>query len=401
MYLLPDTMQQKHNTWVKKQIKQYLSGVLFLMGSVIGAWFFWLPHIVREVWIIPSILIISAVGILAVIVHLLLAEVSLSLPGNKNIIELGDALFPKNLATIHTRVAIFQFFFGILIYVILAWWFIQTLGNTIGLHIHHARATCIYVIIIWGMSLSKFQTSLTIDKVIVGVLISSILLLAMGALWQWNYILMNLSHTSSPRLLYSVALLSFIGINAVPLLHTFTGNDVKRTSSIISSSGMLVTSLAIIFTLAVVSLSGPNTTADVTHGLLTTQGAARAGIASIMWLAAIISSHIPVMEHLLDIFVSDAHTSRINGRWILTLLPLLIYLYFDLDFITLLGNVGGILSGLLAMLVCLLNIRLHTTKQKVHTISMLPYDQVWSWVVFCICGIGVLYTIFHLFVGSL
>jgi len=392
-------MQQKHNTW-RQNMKHYISWILFLMGSVIGAGFFGLPQVVHDVGIIPSIAIITGVGILAVIIHLLLAEVSLSLPGNKNIIDLGRALFPKNLIIIHTRVAIFQFFFGILIYVILAGWFIQTIWHAVGIEIHHARATCLYVGLIGRISLRKLETSITIDTVVVGVLISCILLIAMAALWQWEYILSELPRTASPRLLYSIALLSFIGINAIPLLHTFTGNNIKRTTSIISASGILVTSLAIIFALAVISLSGTFTSANVTDGLMLSRHQTRAILASIMWLAAIISSHIPVLEHLLDIFVSDAHTTRIRGRWILTLLPVLIYLYFDPDFISLLGNVGGILSGLLAMLVCLLNIRLHTTKQKVHTISMLPYDHIWSWIVFCVCGLGVLYTIFHIFALS-
>jgi hypothetical protein len=116
-----------------------------------------------------------------------------------------------------------------------------------------------------------------------------------------------------------------------------------------------------------------------------------------MGLLAISSSHIPIMEHLLDMFVSDGHTSRIRGRWILILLPFLLYLYIDIDVVSLLGSVGGILTGLLAMFVCLLNIHLHTTKQKVHIVRMLPYDQALSWCVFVACGVEVLYNLIHLF----
>lgn len=93
----------------------------------------------------------------------------------------------------------------------------------------------------------------------------------------------------------------------------------------------------------------------------------------------------------MDILVADGHTDRIRAWRILIALPLLVYLYFDPSFLTLLGVVGGILSGLMAMLVCLLNIRLHTTKQKLHIIRVIPNDQIRSRIVFIVCGIGVLY----------
>lgn len=395
------TMQHKQYAEVINRIKQsrkpfnrYMTGVLFLTWGVIGAGFFALPQAMLRVGIIPAIIIMTLVGILVVIMHLLLAEVSLSLPGHATIVGMGRQLFPRWLARMSAAVSIGNFFLGILIYVVISWAFIQTLVGSFGLAINHVRATTIYVVVIAASTLWGFKSSTRIDKVIVCTLLGVFLMIALYALGRGDMIpqtsqLMPLS----PRMLYSICLLSFLGVSAVPLLNHITKHRPEQTASIITSSGMLVTVTAILFSLAIISLSGNGTTDDVARGLLHTHGPILWAIASITGLCAILSSHIPVMNHLTEIFVGDGHTTRIRARRALVALPFLIYLYFDPSFITLLGVVGGLLSGLMAMLVCLMNIRLHTTKQKLHIIRVLPNDQMRSRIVFVVCGVGVLYHI--------
>ncbi len=385
---------------VNKPFNRYSTGILFLTWSVIGAWFFALPYTMLHVGIIPSIGIIIWVGILVVIMHLLLAEVSLALPGNTSIVAMWNKLFPRWLSQINAGVSISNFVLGILIYVMLSGAFIQILAQSLWLHLHQARGTLLYTIIIAVITLKWFSTSTRIDKIIVTTLLVWFLLIGVYALGQWgNFvdissdIMANGLQNTSPRMLYSICILSFLSVGAIPLLNHITHHRPERTASIITGSGMIVITAAILFSLAVISLSGTGTTDDVAHGLFTSHGRFLGWLASIIGLCAIISSHIPVMDHLMDILVSDGHTNRIRAWRALISLPILIYLYFNLSFLTLLGVVGGILSGISAMLVCLLNIRLHTTKQKLHIMRVLENDQIRSRVVFVTCGVGVLYHI--------
>jgi hypothetical protein len=167
--------------------------------------------------------------------------------------------------------------------------------------------------------------------------------------------------------------------------------------NVIIASWITVTLIALFFSLAIISISSAHMSQDAIHWLT------KAGfpflwlIWSIAWLAAIFSSHIPVLEHLQEVFTRDIKRSKMFTWTVVTLLPFIFILYFDVGIVQLLGVAGSLLWWVLFILACLLNIYLHHTQQKVRIIPLIQNDQFRSWVLCILCSVWVLYQILSLY----
>lgn len=370
---------------------------LALTGGVIGAWFFSLPKSILNTWSIPSIVILLGVWIMVIILHLILAEVSLSVPWHKTFVWLAKTLFPHWLAKATTAITIINFFIGILAYSILWWSFMQTLLDDIGIHIHHVRTVCIYTIIISYFTRQWLEKSHKRDAklVIIGIICIGLIVLAWVNIW--TDISSLESNWMSGLSLYGIALFAMSSIGIIPLLYEITWKSAITMRSVIISSGAFVTICCICFGLAVISISGDHTTSDSVRWLYFMGWKMIWFIGSILWCCAIISCHIPMATHLKEIFSRDQKIPVLLSRRTITVLPLLLYLYFDPNIIKTLSIAWWLLWGTLTILVALMNIRLHSTAQKVKIIPMIAYDQLRSRVLIIVCGVGVLYNIFALY----
>jgi amino acid permease len=380
-----------------KTKKTYWNGVFMLVGSTLGAWFFGLPYALTHAGVIPAIFFILGVGIIVILLHLILAEVSLSLPGHKTFVGMWRALFPHHLAQVTSVASIVNFFIGTLAYIILGWWFLSTLLGAIWIHLHTVWFVLIYTVIIGIWSWRSLQSISKRDNLIVVVLILWIIAIILWAILVWWDISSIPTSRQNSFPLYGISLFALTCINAVPLLYESTGKDANKVRSVIVSSGVIVTLLALGFAMAVASLSGVNTSQDATHGLYAFGWSVFGLIGSIVGLTAIVTSHLPVAEHLKLIFIQDWKLQPLMARCIITIFPCLIYLYFDPSIMQVLGISGSLLGGILFILVALMNIRLHSTQQKVDIINMLDNDLVLSYILLILCGIWVLYQIITLY----
>jgi amino acid permease len=380
-----------------KTKKTYWNGLFMLAWSTLGAWFFGLPYALTHAWVVPATFFILGVGVIVILLHLILAEVSLSLPGHKTFVGMWRALFPHHLAQITSVASIVNFFIGTLAYIILGWGFLSTLLGSMWVHLHIAWFVLIYTIIVGIGSWKSLQSISKRDNLIVIILMIWIVIIIFGAVLVWWDISSIPTSRQNSFPLYGISLFALTSINAIPLLYESTGKDANKVRSVIVSSGVIVTLLALGFAMAVASISGVNTSQDATHGLYTFGWPVLGLIGSIVGLAAIVTSHFPVAEHLKLILTQDWKLQPLMSRCLITIFPCLIYLYFDPSIMQVLGITGSLLGGILFILVALMNIRLHSTQQKVEIISMVDNDLVLSYILLVLCGIWVLYQIITLY----
>lgn len=386
-----------HKAYIMTTKTKFFLWFITLTGSVIWAWFFALPYIMGQTGIIPSIGILLGIGIMIMILHLILAEVSLSLPGHKTFVWLWRALLPHWLAQATSYIVIIHFFIWLLAYTILWGTFLQTLLADIGISIAHVRTVLIYTIIMAIFTWQWLKQSRKSWIIITVVWLICIWLVIIAWLSMWNTTLPTPIFTwSNGFALYGIALFAMSSIGTIPLLYEVAGNSAITMRSVIIASWAFVTLCCIMFWIAVLSISWSHTTPDSIQWLYTMGWKYIWFIWSILWCCAIMSCHTPMASHLKEIFSRDQKIPPLLSWQIITLLPLLFYLYFDPSIIKILSSTWGILGWLLIILVSIMNIRLHSTKQKVKIISMISYDQVRSRLLFLISGIGVLYHIFHL-----
>lgn len=378
---------------MQKQKWSFWTWYLLLTWWVIWAGFFALPRSVYQAWVPTSILVISIVWILVTIIHLILAEVSLSVPGHKTFVWIARALLPHRLWRATSTISILNNFIWIIAYIILWWSFLQMLLWVVWLQIDITITSFIYLVFIWIISAISIKALTNWDRVIV-----TTLLVCMGLIILSSAIYGGQEFTSGFGFMehfnvYGIALFALSSINTIPILYHSTWWSAIQTRNVIITSGFCVTILAILFALAIITISWPMISENGISGLLQSGHTVLGVLGSVVWLTAIISSHIPVIEHLQEIYKRDWHINSLLSWILLVLLPFIIILYFDINLIELLGITGSLLWGLLFIFVCLLNIYLHRTKQKIKIIPMIKYDIIRSRILCVLCGVWVLYQV--------
>ncbi len=378
---------------MQKQKWWFRQWFFLLTWGVIWAWFFAMPRTVDTAWAVSSILIITGVGILVTIMHLILAEVSLSLPWHKTFVWMARSLFPETLAKATLYINIIYNIIGIIAYMILWWMFLQTLMGYIWIHLDIVRWTCAYFIIMWFFGIVSLKTLNQRDNIIVTVLLATVGIIIIAGLLYWSWDISNVGSFHNNFRVYGIALFALSCVNAIPLLYHSTWWSAIQTRNVIISSWCATTLIAITFSLAIISLSKYIVSDNGIHGLSLSWYSFLAILGSIAWIAAIFSSHVPVLENTQEIFMRDLNISKLATRMVVTIVPFLIILYIDIGLLDLLWTAWSLLGWLLFFLVCLLNIYLHRTQQKVRIIPMIWSDQIWSWILAILCAIWILYQI--------
>ncbi len=371
----------------------FRSGFLLLSGWVIWAGFFAIPRTMYEAGLVPSIIIICCVGFFVTLMHLILWEVSLSLPGHKTFIGITRALFPRWLARATSTISIISNFIGVIAYILLWGSFLHILIDYIGFTINPWWTTALYVFILWSFALLSTKALNKWDSTIVVVLLICMGIIMLVSTVVGNDIVSSISGSWHLFRVYGIALFSLSSMNTIPVLYHTTGSSADKMRNVIISSWFTVTTIAVLFGLAVISISGWSTSPDWISGLAQAWITGLGVLGSVLGLASIISSHIPTMEHLWEIFPRDGKFNT-TITWIsIALLPFIFILYFDVTLLELLSVTGSLLGWLLFILVCLLNIYLHRSNQKVKIVSLIDHDQFWSRVILVVCSLWVLYQI--------
>lgn len=379
-------MQKQKKWW-------FWNGFFLLTWWVIWAWFFTLPLAIHSAWIISSIFIICGVWILVTIMHLILWEISLSLPGHKTFVWMARSLFPHRLAQATQYINIINNMIWIIAYIILWWSFLQILLWLCHITIHPIRSMFIYVVIVWYFWAISIKALNKRDAIIVIVLLAWIWLIIWGSWIIWWNVFSPTSSFLQNFKVYWITLFALSSINAIPLLYHTTWSSAIKMREVIISSWFTVTIIAILFSLAIISITWNNISSDSIYWLFNSWYNILAFIWCIVWLTAMISSHIPILEHLKEVFSRDISLSPLASRIVVTLLPFIIILYFDIWIVSLLGIAWSLLGWILFILVCLLNIYLHTSQQKVTIIPMIKFDYMWSRILCVLCSLWVLYQI--------
>lgn len=383
-----------YNRNMQKQKSWWFWQWFFLLTwGVIWAWFFTLPQAVNEAWITSSILIMCCVWILVTIMHLILWEVSLSLPGHKTFVWMSRSLFPHWLSQATQYINIINNMIWIIAYIMLWWAFIQIILWLFHIDIHPVRGMFIYFAIIWYFWVITTKSLNKRDTFIVIILLSGIWIILWSSWILWWDIYSPTTSFFNNFKVYGITLFALSSINAIPLLYHTTWSSAIKMREVILTSWFTVTIVAILFSVAIISISGNQISDDSIHGLFTSWYKILAFIWSLVWLTAMISSHIPLLEHLNEVFSRDVSMSPLATWMTVTLLPFIIILYFDIGLVSLLGIAWSLLGWLLFILVCLLNIYLHTSHEKVTIIPMIKYDYIWSWILLILCSLWVLYQI--------
>lgn len=152
---------------------------------------------------------------------------------------------------------------------------------------------------------------------------------------------------------YGVIIFALAGLGAVPEMHDLLGRDAKRLPRVLLVGYTLVVALYVLFTYAVVGASGFATTPDAIAGLASVVHPSLILFGTMLGVISVVSIHSMVAIELIQTIKVDLQIPQASA-WALTMFfPLTLFVFGFREFISVLGFVGTIFSGVVGVLTVL------------------------------------------------
>ncbi len=334
--------------------KNLLFAVSIIVGMTIGAGIFGLPYVVSKSGIIPALFYFLILGGVTLLLNLLFGEIILRTKDTHRLVGYAEKYigrWGKSLITISS-------FLGggtLLAYIILAGDFLNILITPwtaigsfyLGLIFWLVLSLLIFIGIKIVAPLELFSNAAFL------IIVVAIFLFAIPQISLQNFILYNASNLILP---YGVILFAFSGLAAIPEV----GEILKTDEELLSYKKAIILSFIIIFLIyllfsaAIVGISGKGTTQDALAGLTKIFGFKIIFIGLLAAVITIADSFLIIGIYLKNILVYDYKLSKPLASFIVTALPLVFYLAGLRSFISLVGLLGALVVAVESIAVILI-----------------------------------------------
>jgi len=336
--------------------------IAVLVGTIIGAGVFTLPYVASRSGLVTVIIWLAIVCLIIIFLHLAFGEIvqrtakDFRLPGYAGYYLGAPA---KKLMLIIT---FFTFSFSLLIYLLLGGQFLKTLflsfnwGNILPLDFLVVFLWLVLNVII----LSKRHLTTKVNFYLSLALLFLFFFIACYALPHFKMNNLNLFQFSNKwgwLLPYGVIFFALNGMVAVPeaakVLNrkNITKDNLKKVIII----GTLIPAFCyFLFIMAVVGVSGPNTTIEAVRGLMGILGREIVAIGAVLGFLAVTTSYLIFATYIKNSFRNDFGWSPFVGNFLVVAGPLILYFANFASLIKLISFLGGMLGGLEGAMILLI-----------------------------------------------
>lgn len=376
---------------------KFLRSVGMLIGAIIGVGVFGLPYAFAQAGTAIGLLWLILIGGMLTILLLMMAEISVQTPGKERLVGLAERYLgtPWKWLTI---VAMATSIWGaMLAYMLIGGKFLHLLLSPMlggpemiySLGVWFVSATLIYR----GLGFAaKYEVAIVIALLF---LFAFIILLSLPEISLSNYSSVDFSQVLVP---YGVILFSLGGIGIIPEMEDFLGNKAKKLLAPSVIAGMVVILLLYgLFSLAVVGVTGPETSSAAFDGLIPIFGETFRFVSTLLGSMAILSIYMILGVQMMNTYRFDFKMKH-NTAWFLTVIvPITLYLLGFREFISLIGFIGGVLGGTIGILVSLIywKMRRSPVCTEHHCIN---YPAILTWVLIAMFAGGIVAQIVSLLV---
>jgi len=334
---------------------KFLLAVAVLLGTMIGAGIFGIPYTISRSGIIPGFFYFFLLGIVVLLIHLCFGEIVLRtkekhrLPGyaKKYLGSWGEAL------------ALFSTILGMVLvllsYIILGGDFLKILLSSV-------------------FNLSSFQCSLIFSFILAFFIFKGIKLIAQVELFTnfvflfiiflifclslpkihfQNFSLFNFKNIFLP---YGIILFALTGWSAVPEISEIleSGKERKNFKKAISVSIIIAIFLYLLFTLAIVGVSGEYTSTETFSGLIPYLNPKIIFFGVLAGVITLADSFLVLGLYLRNTLIYDYKFQKFSAFLFAWGMPLILFLIGFRQFIKVIGFVGtfiGLIEGIIIILI--------------------------------------------------
>ncbi|MEK7607111.1 MAG: aromatic amino acid transport family protein [Patescibacteria group bacterium] len=326
-----------------------------MVGMIVGVGIFGVPYVTVQAGFFMGVFWMLLLGGVTLLMSLFYSEVVFATPGRHRLV--GYAWYhlgPFGMAAA-ALFNILSFWGAQVAYIIVGGQFLFTLLSPIfggDALLYHLGFFAVMAVLIAG-KVSVFKRA---ELVMAGCLIA---LIAVISLWavprvDWRNLTASVDFV---RFLapYGVILFALGGASAVPGMIDIVGRrrGVVRRAIILGS--LISLALTILFTSAIVAVTGHSTTPEVVAGLQGVPGSFAVVLAVIAFgVFAIASSYLVLGVNLKEVFQYDLRFPPVFA-WIFAVgVPALFFLFGTTDFISVIDYSGALFGGIEALLILLM-----------------------------------------------
>lgn len=330
--------------------KRFLRSMQIIVGSVIGVGVFGLPYVVAQSGFLIGALHLLIVGFVYTVALFIYAEVIMYTPGKMRIAGLAERYLGHHWRHASSFFQYSNSWGAMIAYVVLGGGLLHALFET-----WLGGAELVYQIVFFVVASLVLLGGLGLVSWVESyffwvILVLSVLLIvaAVPNIDAQNLIYVNLPNWASPL---GVALFAYGGFAAIPeAADVLKGNrELLRRSTIYAM--IFCASFYVLFTLAVVAVTGENTTQDALIGFSATVGQWFLTASGIVAIYAVLSSYIILGMSNIDGLVYDFRWKYVPAWFAVILIPAIFFLLGARDFIPVIGFTGGVIGSLIGLIV--------------------------------------------------
>ena len=324
--------------------KKFFFAISILLGTIVGAGIFGIPYVIARSGIIPGFFYLLILGGAVLLIHLFFGEIVLRTKEKHRLVGYAQKYlgnWGRILITISTILGLTG---ALLVYIILSGDFLKIIFSFLNLPSFY------FSLMFWAIlsyfifrGIKLIAPAELFMNIAFFFIIFLIFCFALPKLNLQNFTLINFEHIFLP---YGVILFSLVGWIAVPVIsETFKGFEVRKNlKKVIISAILIVIFLYFLFALAVIGVSGKNTTPEVFQGLLPYLGQKIIIFGALFGIFAIVTSFLILGNYFKNTLFYDYKIPRWISASIACGLPFILFLIGFREFIEVSGFVGTIIG---------------------------------------------------------
>jgi len=334
--------------------KKFFFAISILLGTIVGAGIFGIPYVIARSGIIPGFFYLLILGGAVLLIHLFFGEIVLRTKEKHRLVGYAQKYlgnWGRILITISTILGLTG---ALLVYIILSGDFLKIIFSFLNLPSFY------FSLMFWAIlsyfifrGIKLIAPAELFMNIAFFFIIFLIFCFALPKLNLQNFTLINFEHIFLP---YGVILFSLVGWMAVPIIsETFKSLEARKNlKKVIISAISIVVFLYFLFALAVIGVSGKDTTPEVFQGLLPYLGQKIIIFGALFGIFAIVTSFLILGNYFKNTLFYDYKIPRWISASIACGLPLILFLIGFRSFIETIGFVGtiiGVIEGVVIVLI--------------------------------------------------
>lgn len=324
--------------------KKFFFAISILLGTIVGAGIFGIPYVIARSGIIPGFFYLLILGGAVLLIHLFFGEIVLRTKEKHRLVGYAQKYlgnWGRILITISTVLGLTG---ALLAYIILSGDFLKIIFSFLNLPSFY------FSLMFWAIlsyfifrGIKLIAPAELFMNIAFFFIIFLIFYFALPKLNLQNFTLINFEHIFLP---YGVILFSLVGWMAVPIIsETFKSLEARKNlKKVIILAISIVIFLYFLFALAVIGVSGKNTTPEVFQGLLPYLGQKIIIFGALFGIFAIVTSFLILGNYFKNTLFYDYKVPRRISASIACGLPFILFLIGFREFIEVSGFVGTIIG---------------------------------------------------------